>query len=273
MEALVRETMVNMTWPEVQEKAERGACVLLPLGVIEEHGPHLCLGTDIYTAITYCRFVKERLAQQGVEAVIAPPFYWGICQATGSFIGSFRIRPETARELLVDILHSLCEFGFTRIFGLNAHGDIEQQLAIMEAFKAVSGIAGVIAAYLFPKNLLHHYGLTGQEAYLCPIEPQTICVSASAVPDIHAGDIETATINTFYPGLARIEIAEQLPPRSVADDRIMDWLLGSKAQEISPAGYLGSPRDYKTVETQQNMNDYAKRFTAGILRTLQAVDS
>jgi creatinine amidohydrolase len=273
MEELARATMVNMTWLEVQEKAGRGACVLLPLGVIEEHGPHLCLGTDIYTAITYCRFVKEHLAQQGVEAVIAPPFYWGICQATSSFIGSFRIRRETARELLIDILHSLCEFGFTRIFGINAHGDIEHQLAIMEAFKAVSGLDGVIAAYLFPKHILHHYGLTGQEAYLCPIEPQTISVSASAVPDIHAGDIETAIINTFYPGLTRIENAEQLPPRSVADDRIMDWLLGSKAQEISPAGYLGNPCEYKTVETQRNMNDYAERFTAGILCKLNAVNS
>jgi creatinine amidohydrolase len=204
MQELTRETMINMTWQEVQEKADRGACVLLPLGVIEEHGPQLCLGTDIYTALVYCRFVKERLAQQGVEAIIAPPFYWGICQSTGSFIGSFRIRRETARELLIDILHSLCEFGFTRIFGINAHGDIEHQLAIMDAFKAVSGIDGMIAAYLFPKNLLHHYGLTGQEAYLCPIEPQTISVSASAVPDIHAGDIETATINVLSrPGQSR----------------------------------------------------------------------
>ncbi len=269
MEELTRETMINLTWQDVREKADRGACVLLPLGVIEEHGPHLCLGTDIYTASTYCRFVKERLAQQGIEAVIAPPFYWGICQSTGSFIGSFRIRRETARELLIDILHSLCEFGFTRIFGINAHGDIEQQLAIMEAFKAVSGIDGLLAAYLFPKNILHHYGLTGEEAYLCPIEPQAIGVSASAVPDIHAGDIETATIHTFYPGLARVEIAEQLPPCSVADDHIMDWLLGSKAQEISPAGYLGSPRDYKSVKVQENMNDYAERFTQGILQKLR----
>ncbi len=269
MEELARETMINLTWLEVQEKAAWGACVLLPLGVIEEHGPQLCLGTDIYTAITYCRFVQERLAQQGVEAIIAPPFYWGICQATGGFIGSFRIRPETARELLIDILHSLREFGFTRIFGLNAHGDIAQQLAIMEAFKAVAGIDGLIATYLFPRNLLHHYGLTGEEAYLCPIEPQTISVSASAVPDIHAGDIETATIHAFYPGLARIEIAEQLPPRSVADDQIMDWLLGGKTKDISPEGYLGNPREYKSVKVLENMNDYAARFAHGILQKLK----
>lgn len=270
MEELVRETMVNLTWQEVQKKAERGACVLLPLGVIEEHGPHLCLGTDIYTALVYCRFVKERLAQQGVEAVIAPPFYWGICQATGSFIGSFRIRRETARELLIDILHSLHAFGFTRIFGINAHGDIEHQLAIMDAFKAVSAIDGLIAAYLFPRNLLHHYGLTGQEAYLCPIEPQTISVSASAVPDIHAGDIETATIHAFYPDLARVDIAAQLPPRGVADDQIMDWLLGGKTKDLSPAGYLGNPREYQSAKVIENMNDHAERFTQGILQRLKA---
>jgi hypothetical protein len=44
-------------------------------------------------------------------------------------------------------------------------------------------------------------------------------------------------------------------------------------KEISPAGYLGNPCEYKTVETQRNMNDYAERFTAGILRKLNAVNS
>jgi creatinine amidohydrolase len=268
MTDLVTDTMVNMTWRDIQEKADRGFCVLLPLGVIEEHGPHLCLGTDIYTAVTYCRFVKDRLAQHNVEALIAPPFYWGICQSTGGFVGSFRIRMETAQNLLIDIIQSLSEFGFTRVFGINAHGDIEQHIAIVEAFKAVTRTADCLAAYLFPKNVLHHYGLTGAEPFICPVEPQTICVSASTVPDIHAGDIETATLQAFYPSLARVEIAEQLAPRSVADESIMDWLLGGKTKDLSPDGYLGNPSAYRSVKTLENMTDYAERFTQAILQKL-----
>jgi creatinine amidohydrolase len=40
------ETMVNMTWPEIEKAAEQAAMVLLPTGVIEEHGPHMGLGVD-----------------------------------------------------------------------------------------------------------------------------------------------------------------------------------------------------------------------------------
>lgn len=50
-----KDTMTDLNWTQVKRAAEENAVVLMPLGVIEEHGPHLCLGTDIYTAHEYCR--------------------------------------------------------------------------------------------------------------------------------------------------------------------------------------------------------------------------
>ena len=73
----------------------------------------------------------------------------GVCQSTGGFIGSFRIRKETAKALLYDILTSLAEFGFKNIFGVNAHGDIEHNIAIMEAFKEASEQHNINACYAF----------------------------------------------------------------------------------------------------------------------------
>lgn len=57
-------TMADMTRPELIRfiKKNPDAAVLLPLGVIEAHGSHLCLGTDIYSAHEYCRLVSEKLA-------------------------------------------------------------------------------------------------------------------------------------------------------------------------------------------------------------------
>lgn len=96
---IFKNTMANMTWVEIKQQADQNAIVLLPMGVIEEHGPHLCLATDIYSAHIYCLEVKQKLKENGVQAIIAPPFYWGICQAGNGFIGSFKIRPETAKSL------------------------------------------------------------------------------------------------------------------------------------------------------------------------------
>ena len=50
MNGIFKDTMANMKWTEIQDFVDKNAIVLLPMGVIEEHGPQLCLGTDIYTA-------------------------------------------------------------------------------------------------------------------------------------------------------------------------------------------------------------------------------
>lgn len=69
-------TMADLTYPQVEAAAAAaGACVLLPTGVIEQHGPHLPLGTDAYGAYQLCRMVKDELDRQGAPALIAPPVF------------------------------------------------------------------------------------------------------------------------------------------------------------------------------------------------------
>jgi creatinine amidohydrolase len=265
IEGMFQNTMVNMKWTDIQYYVDHNALVLLPLGVIEEHGPHLCLGTDIYTAHIHSNFIKEKLEGKGHTVVIAPPFYWGICQSTGGFIGSFKVRKETVKALLFDILASLAEFGFKNIFGINAHGDIEHSIALMETFKEASEKLKINARYTFPQNIMHHYGLTGNEPYICPIKPQTISVSTSKYADVHAGDIETATMQNFYPQLTDIQKAKSLPPVELGDDKIMTWLFGGQTKSLSSEGYLGAPADFENVEVLNNINDIADRESEAIL--------
>jgi creatinine amidohydrolase len=264
IDGMFQDSMVNMKWTDIQDCVDKNALVLLPLGVIEEHGPQLCLGTDIYTAHIHSVFIKQRLEEKGIQAVIAPPFYWGICQSTGSFIGSFKIRKETAVSLLFDIMSSLAEFGFKNIYGINAHGDIEQNIALIEAFKEASEKLKINACYAFSQSIMHHYGLTGDEAYICPIKPQAISVSTSKYPDVHAGDIETATMHHFYPQLTGVEIAKSLTPLQLGDDKIMTWLFGGHTKELSPNGYLGSPADFEDVDVMKNIGDIADRVSEAI---------
>lgn len=267
IEGMFKDTMVNMKWTDIQKCVDKNAIVLLPLGVIEEHGPQLCLGTDIYIAHIQCLFIKEKLLESGVEAVIAPPFYWGICQATGSFIGSFKSRRETVKAVLFDIMASLSEFGFKNIYGVNAHGDIEHNIALVHAFKEAAEKLGVNARQIFPEARLQHFKLSGDEPFICPVKSQTIIVSASEYPDVHGGDIETAAMYRFYPNLTDAEKARTLPPTSLGDDRIMEWLLGGHTKELSSEGYLGSPADFEKVEVLDYLNDVAMRFSEAILKS------
>jgi creatinine amidohydrolase len=265
MAELLDETMTDMTWVEVQRRADSGSIALIPIGVIEEHGPQLPLGTDFYTATIHCRAVGDKLKQRGIASITAPPFYWGICQSTGGCIGSFRIRKETAKNLLVDIIVSLREFGFKQIFGINAHGDIEQNVMALEAFREATETTDVEARYVFSKSVMRHYGLAGDEAYLCPIEPQTIQVSLSEAPDVHAGDVETATMLAFKPESVDAALAKRLKPVRVGDDQIMTWLMGGHTRELSAGGYLGSPADFESVRVMENLDDIASRIATAIL--------
>src|SRR5271154_130323 len=71
-------TIADMTYPEVRDAAELDAIVLWGFGVIEQHGPHLPLATDVYLPSLLLRRVKALLLKEGIPSVIMPPFYWGI---------------------------------------------------------------------------------------------------------------------------------------------------------------------------------------------------
>jgi len=70
--ALFTETMADMTAREIAAAAKRGAGVLLPIGVMEAHGPHLPTGTDAFIATQLCRLTRE-YAGPDKELIIAPP--------------------------------------------------------------------------------------------------------------------------------------------------------------------------------------------------------
>jgi len=105
------EILADLTYPGVEALAREGA-VISCLGVIEEHVPHLPLGTDVYLPYATLKLARRLLAARGIQAEILPPFYWGINNVTGSFAGSITVRPDTMTHLVLDVFQSLRKDGF-----------------------------------------------------------------------------------------------------------------------------------------------------------------
>ncbi|MFI4988252.1 MAG: creatininase family protein, partial [Alphaproteobacteria bacterium] len=105
--SVFHETMADMTFPELEAAARDGAVTLWGLGVIEQHGPHLPLATDVYVPQATLRRARQLLAARGIASVIVPPFYWGVNHVTGRFPGSFEVRPAVMVELMTDVFRSL----------------------------------------------------------------------------------------------------------------------------------------------------------------------
>ncbi len=131
--SIFSETMADMTYQQVEDAARRKLPVLFPIAVIEEHGPHMCLGTDTYLAYNLARDVKKGLLAARVESIIAPVYYWGINAAMNGFAGSFSVKQETMASVLLELIECLKNWGFENIFLLNIHGDYEHNPAMTEA--------------------------------------------------------------------------------------------------------------------------------------------
>ncbi|MET4631536.1 creatinine amidohydrolase [Bradyrhizobium sp. I1.8.5] len=246
-ENLFSSTMAEMTANAVAEAASRKAAVLLPAGVMEAHGPHLPIGTDAFIALQLCRATQKYAAARGKETVIAPPYYWGINGVLGEFVGSFRIRTETAAALLTDVIDSLVANGFPDVFVVSHHGDRAHNDMILDVLQKahLRGQAGARWLYAPTRwNMIKRLGQTGEE----PIwvrwdhDPALDDFKVTGVFGVHADEYETAAIVRHYPETVDFEALRGLEPTKLTVDDLAVWRQGGEAaRRLTPNGYFGAP--------------------------------
>lgn len=233
-------TIAEMTYPELDAAARNGAVALWALGAIEEHGPHLPLGTDVYVPTAQLRQAQQKLAAQKISSVIVPAYYWGVNNVTGAFPGSIHIRPEIMTELMTDVFRSLARAGFKEIFCITGHYDAAHGRALIEGVRRANQAGIIKAHFVVPKPLGIRLGLKEGETGFLLIEPPTGPVPTH--PDLHAGEGETSAILAVAPELVRKDIATKLPSTDLTMKDVEEWRNGQeRAKEITPQGYLGAP--------------------------------
>ncbi len=122
--------IIEMTAPEVREIAARAVAVL-PLGAIEQHGPHLATSTDSALVSAVAERAEAVLPQQ---IALCPTLVFGASHHHSAF-GTMSLSVETYARVIVDLVESLMDSGFRRIVLLNGHGGnivpASQALAIL----------------------------------------------------------------------------------------------------------------------------------------------
>ena len=107
----------EMIWQQVQEVVPRQCdLIFLPVGTIEAHGS-AAIGTDNFIPINIADYLAERF-----NAIVAPCVHYGITRSLYGYAGSLTIRPETFKNYILDILHSLKDKQFSRVVIVNGHG-------------------------------------------------------------------------------------------------------------------------------------------------------
>jgi creatinine amidohydrolase len=262
------ETMVDSTYQEVEEAAKQHAVVLWPLGVIEEHGPHLPLGTDIYDSYLEMKQVARLLRAKGKKVVIAPPFYWGINEVTASFGGSFSVRPSTLKSLIEDTFLSLRKDGFQTVYLITGHGDRLHNQTIIEAVAAARSITGIRGFVIIDNRMRDRLSLTGKEPYVLVLEePAASPGLAVRELDIHAGAGETSMVWAFFPQLVKVDLLPSLKPTKYGPEDLAEWRKGwDNARQKTPLGYFGDPAVADPNRGRQILSDHSARLAEIIAR-------
>jgi creatinine amidohydrolase/Fe(II)-dependent formamide hydrolase-like protein len=217
-----RYLLAELTWPEAGERFKQVDVALLPVGAIEQHGPHLPLDTDSYDADHLARRVAE--ACSAPKPLVLPLVAYGVSYHHQDFSGTISVSPETMARVVYEIGMSVTRCGVTKLVIVNGHGGNSPALHL--AAQMINRDAHIFTCVDTGETSDHDvHELLG------------------AKNDVHAGEIETSTTLAIRPSLVRMNKAPRAVPRfsssylDFTSKRSVGWY--AYTDKISPTGVMG----------------------------------
>lgn len=214
----------NLKWTEAKEYLSAVDIALLPVGSIEQHGPHLPLDTDAFDAGFLCREVALRCRDP--RPLVLPLVPYGVSYHHEDFAGTVSIGPDTLSSLIYDIGMSLAKNGITKLVIINGHGG--NSPALNMAAQKINRDAHI---------------------FTCVDSGESSDIDVSELietpNDVHAGEVETSTSLANRQELVDISKAESFIPDfssrylNFTQKRSIDWY--TRTARISKSGVLGDP--------------------------------
>lgn len=180
------EELTAVQFKEAVKKSSQTA--ILPIGVLEKHGPHMPLGTDVYTA----REMALRAAEMEY-AVVFPWYYFSQINEARHQPGTIAYSPELIWKVLQETLNELSRNGFKKIIIINGHGG---NAAFLEYF-------GISQLSEKRDYALYWY----KPAYDREVIKQAEAVSMHDPVNQHAGNRETSMVESIVPELVHPDLA------------------------------------------------------------------
>jgi mycofactocin precursor peptide peptidase len=244
-------TLATARWPDVEAGPRR--LLVVPLGSLEQHGPHLPLDTDTRIAIA----VAARACTGRAGVGVAPPIAIGASGEHAGFPGTLSIGTGALTLVLIELgRHASIHWPATLL--VNGHGGnvpaINDALKLLrdEGRQCHAWHAGVRSAPPADAGM----DAAGQTAAATPDNRPPLVV------DAHAGRIETSIMLALAPGDVRLDLAAPGETRPIA--AIMPELRAHGTRHVSPNGVLGDPAGASAAEGERLL----AQLTAALDETL-----
>jgi creatinine amidohydrolase len=163
----------------------QGVCVL-PFGIIEKHGPHLPLGTDLLDV----RFAVMNAVKQEY-AVVFPEYYFGQIFEARQQPGTVAYSLSTQLTLLQETMNEMDRNGCKKIVIVNGHGGNNSLLPLFAQSQLASQRDYVVYVFGLPNE-----NVPGRPALKTPF-------------DMHAGEVESSNMLIARPDLVHQDRASQ----------------------------------------------------------------
>jgi mycofactocin precursor peptide peptidase len=221
-------SLESATWPEI-EAAGRSKLLSIPVGSLEQHGPHLPLNTDTRIATE----LAVRLCALRPDVMMAPPLPYGASGEHAGFPGTLLLNHKVLAGILVELVRS-ARAAFAGVIVISAHGGNGHGLALLEQSCRTDGDA----------VLTWEARATGADA--------------------HAGRTETSLMLAIDDTVVRLERAEAGRTEPLAT--LMPRLRAEGVRPISSNGVLGDPDGANAAEGELLLRSMTDDLAAAVAR-------
>ncbi|NKQ53013.1 mycofactocin biosynthesis peptidyl-dipeptidase MftE [Amycolatopsis sp. K13G38] len=203
--------LADLAWPELPDRA----ILLIPLGAVEQHGPHLPCTVDTEIATALC----ARVARRRDDVVVAPPLPFGSSGEHAGFPGTLSIGQDATETVLVELGRSADAFG--GVLFVCGHGG-----------NAVP-LRRAVAKLRYEARNVRAWGPSGPP------------------DDTHAGRLETSVMLALRPEAVRLDRLEKGVTRPLPD--LIEGLRTGGVRAVSPNGVLGDPTGASAQEGERTL--------------------
>jgi creatinine amidohydrolase len=258
--------LADMNTRQIQALDRQRTVVLIPGGILEEHGPYLPSYTDGYAIEAYTRTLATAIvARPGWTVVVFPQIPLGndpanTIGAKRTFPGSYPVRMSTLRAIYMDLATELGEQGFRWIFLVHNHGAPNHHQALNQASDYFHDT--------YSGTMVHLLGL--KPVFLCCGTMETTLSKAALAAEgfsVHAGANEHSQLFFLRPGLIAPDVANAPP---LTANNFADLQRIAKADGWT--GYFGAPALATAAMGAQEFRRSSENLTSVALQILDGLD-
>jgi creatinine amidohydrolase len=237
----------NHSWKAARQMFRDKKVALIPVGSTEQHGPHLPLGTDFFTAQAFAESVARKTG-----AICTPVIPVGVSSHHKQFWGTLWVSPQTFRQYMYEIGTSLGYHGVRRMIYVNGHGGNFPSLQEISRALRLEGLHALVfqwwtdpAAAELEKSLFKGKGT-------------------------HAGGVETSMVLAIRPELVDTSSYEEAAKGASATFGITKFgaQLPVDTLDFSQSGATLDPRE-ATVEAGKQLFQTAEESLLNLTRWLE----